>query len=252
MRLGDALAMASGNMWRNKTRTLLTIVAIFVAAFTITLTTAIGAGVSKYLDDQIQGFGAPSLIQVGAAVETTDGPSEYSAGNEEMFGVTVDVLTPEDVELIRGVDHITEVVPFVAASPSYIQAGESAQYGLFAQQIMVGQNLDVVAGTLPEDGAGSEIILTTDYATALGFASPEDAVGATVDLGVLDPLQAASTVQATVSGVMNDSIIIQGRLWMNDTLHAAVADIVNRGLPAEAVSHTRSCWRMPTAPTPER
>ena len=41
MKLFDIIKSASSNLWRNKGRTVLTVIAIFIGAFTISLTTGV-------------------------------------------------------------------------------------------------------------------------------------------------------------------------------------------------------------------
>ncbi|GAA3596143.1 ABC transporter permease [Klugiella xanthotipulae] len=226
--------MASGGMWRNKTRSILTIVAIFVAAFTITLTTAIGAGVSTYLDKQTDGFGAPNLMQVSVAAEDDgDGPAVYDPKAQTNFGQTVSTLTNADIDAIAAIKNVDSAVPFEGSSPSYIQTNGD-KFVLSSQQLVRGQTVDVVAGSAPKEGAQPEIIISPQYAIALGFDTNKDAVGATVTLGVSDPLQQVQTVEAKISGVMNESLLGGGRLWVNDTLQDKVTAIAQQGLPAEA------------------
>ncbi|MBU5584430.1 hypothetical protein KQJ29_33065, partial [Enterococcus sp. S181_ASV_20] len=49
MKLFDIIKSASSNLWRNKGRTVLTVIAIFIGAFTISLTTGVNNGVNDYI-----------------------------------------------------------------------------------------------------------------------------------------------------------------------------------------------------------
>ncbi|MGH7921230.1 MAG: ATP-binding cassette domain-containing protein, partial [Candidatus Dormibacteraceae bacterium] len=62
MKAIDVVMIASSNMLRAKTRTLLTIIAIFIGALTITLTNGMGTGVEGYLNDQLGGLGATDVL----------------------------------------------------------------------------------------------------------------------------------------------------------------------------------------------
>ena len=53
MRSIDIIKTASGNLWRNKGRTFLTIIAVFIGSFTIALTSAVNIGVNDYIDRQL-------------------------------------------------------------------------------------------------------------------------------------------------------------------------------------------------------
>ena len=58
MKLYDIIRMANSNLWRNKSRTLLTVLAIFIGAFTIMMTTGINTGVNNYIDKQVAAVGS--------------------------------------------------------------------------------------------------------------------------------------------------------------------------------------------------
>ena len=49
MRTADVVRSATRNAFRSRLRTTLTVLSLFVGAFTLTLTTALGAGVSDYV-----------------------------------------------------------------------------------------------------------------------------------------------------------------------------------------------------------
>ncbi len=232
MKFSDILGMASGGMWRNKTRTILTIVAIFVAGFTITLTTAIGAGVSNYIDKQTAGFGAEDALVITVASDSTStGPVVYNPNSVNQFGQSFNAITTEDIAKIEKIDGVTKVTPFETSSPSFIQTSGD-KFILSSQQLVAGQNLDIIAGSQPKNGEAAQIVITPEYVTALGFKNDADAVGSKVTLGVLNPLKEIEEVTATVSGVMNDSLLAAGRLYVNDTLQSKVTTIVQQGLPS--------------------
>ena len=51
MKLSDIIKSANHNLLRNKVRSFLTILAIFVGSFTIILNAAINAGVNDFIDN---------------------------------------------------------------------------------------------------------------------------------------------------------------------------------------------------------
>ena len=76
MNLKDIFLTASSNMFRSKLRTFLTIIAIFIGAFTLTLTNGIGSGVSSYIDKQLGNLGQDDAITITA--KNTGGPRTRS------------------------------------------------------------------------------------------------------------------------------------------------------------------------------
>ena len=57
MKFLDMVGTSASNLWRNKGRTFLTVIAIFIGAFTITLTSAVNSGVNDYINRQLSIFG---------------------------------------------------------------------------------------------------------------------------------------------------------------------------------------------------
>ncbi len=64
MNLIDLVKSSAGNLLRNKGRTLLTIIAIFIGSFTIYLTLGINTGVNNYMDLQLETVGNDQLLAV--------------------------------------------------------------------------------------------------------------------------------------------------------------------------------------------
>lgn len=64
MKALDILASAVSNTFRGRTRTLLTVLAIFVGAFTLTITTGLGTGINRYIDTTVAEIGAEDVMTV--------------------------------------------------------------------------------------------------------------------------------------------------------------------------------------------
>ena len=84
MNSGDLISAAVSNTFRSKTRTLLTILSIFIGAFTLAITSGLGTGINAYIDDVVSGVGASDAMTVTKASEDSDGsfggddsPAEY-------------------------------------------------------------------------------------------------------------------------------------------------------------------------------
>ena len=61
MRILDIIHDANANLLRNKLRSFLTILAIFIGSFSIISTSAIQAGVNEFIDQQVDSYGGVSL-----------------------------------------------------------------------------------------------------------------------------------------------------------------------------------------------
>ncbi|MBD4578526.1 ABC transporter permease, partial [Xanthomonas citri pv. citri] len=108
MKAIDVAGTALANTMRSKLRTFLTVVAIVIGAFTLTLTTGLGAGINKYVDNVVEGFGQPGeltvmkqqdMSSVGAVSGSPQEYTEQDAAGGEMFGMPL--LTQEDLAAIE-------------------------------------------------------------------------------------------------------------------------------------------------------
>ena len=64
MNIIDIFKTAGVNLWRNKGRTFLTAIAIFIGAFTIAMTTAVNSGVNNYISKQLGFFGGSRMVTI--------------------------------------------------------------------------------------------------------------------------------------------------------------------------------------------
>lgn len=103
MRATDLVAEAAANTRRNRTRTILTVLALTVGAFTLALTSGVGAGIRGYIDDTIATIGAPGTMRISVA--ETDGVAEYVEGSTRVEASRgpglVQSLTDADLEAAR-------------------------------------------------------------------------------------------------------------------------------------------------------
>lgn len=242
MNMTDILSTAVGNSLRSKVRTTLTVVAIFIGAFTLTITSAIGTGVSDYIDTQIGAFGAKDVLSVTKATEESDdaasGPAEYDPDDAivgaDFTQFETEALTEEDLDTIRAVDGILDVSPVQQVNPRYVEYDENGKYVLDVNATANLTTPDLAAGD-PLDNSGSEpqILLVSSYVDALGFADADSAVGETVRIGTVDHLGELHEVQATVAGIQNESLLASGAA-LNQALLDELYATQNIGQPTTA------------------
>ncbi len=242
MRAVDILVTAIGNSFRSRLRTTLTVIAIFIGAFTLTITNGLGTGINDYIDGQVASIGAPDVMTVTKPVEVRDetegpapyeedGPAEIGSGTGGPPGATVLALTDDDLERIAQIDGIGSVEPLVAVRPDYIQAGDGGKFVLTVNPLGAGVRIDLAAGSLFDDGSDElQIIVPTTYVAPLGFDSNEDAVGAPVTIGVTNAVREQTTVTATIVGVQEPTLF-GANPSLGEALAPAVFDAQNVGEP---------------------
>lgn len=244
MKTADVLSSAIRNTFRSKLRTTLTVVAIFIGAFTLTVTSAIGAGISDYIDNQLGALGAEGVLTVMHTPEnqfgSDDGPVLYDPDKAQAGlpgggppGLSIEPITESDLAMIEAVDGVSRAEPVVFVSADYISAPDSRRYEISLNPMAAATAPDLAAGTGLTSSGMNEIVLPDNYLEAFGFATAADAVGTTAILGITDALGEPHEITATIVGVQNSTLIDIGAA-INDSLITDLSDARSTGRPTEA------------------
>jgi len=238
MRTSDLVRAAVANTFRSKLRTTLTVLALFVGAFTLTLTTALGAGVSDYVSKQVASLGADDVLLVStASAATEDGPAVYdpetssaSSGTPNPLGGDGGTLTSADIETLEDIDGVDSVEPVSPVALDWVEVGGSAKFEFTISPTSSITRADLAAGEqLDAASDDAQLILPDEYLDALGFADADDAVGTTATLGLTDVLGAQHEVEAEIVGVSNASLLTSGA-GGNAELLAELAEVQKAGV----------------------
>lgn len=233
MKLFDIIKSASSNLWRNKGRTVLTIIAIFIGAFTISLTTGVNNGVNDYIDRQINGVGGEDQLmvfpesQMGSA---DDDPQEYDP--DKSSGADADYLTTKDLDKINATKGIKKVEPFHFLSTDYVQRKDGKKYLLSAVSVS-DISIDLEAGReVNSAGDKYEINIAPEYLDALGFKNAKAALNQHIKIAVSSQATGEQEfLEATIVGVRNVSLIQQGQSIMSKALSDRIVRINENGMP---------------------
>jgi putative ABC transport system permease protein len=248
----DVTKDAVSNTARNKVRTSLTVVAIFIGAFTLTLTNSIGAGVSGYINNQIGSIGSPTIMTVSNPSEVVasedDGPEVYEPttdGNSpgSNFGLEIDSMTEDDIAKIEEITNVDYVERTFTPRPTFIETEGSEKYipnVNIASSVMVP---DLTAGAaFTAETENYEVIIPATYVEALGFTSDQDAVGKTVTFGVTDYTLTDHTVEGVIVGVQNKSLFGE-TVSLNNALSQELVALQDQGLPVTA-EEDKTYWSL--------
>jgi len=242
MKISDIFITANGNLARSKLRSILTIIAIFIGALTLTLTNGIGAGVSAYIDEQLGNVGANDMFVIQAKENDpfgeSSGPKKYqedeATGNLGRLPVTM--LNQSDLEKIRSTPGIISAELEKNTAPSFIRGPNNERLRLTTSNYFDGVNISLKAGNAPNNHIEqNQIVLTPDYPTALGFQTAGDSIGQTVVIGIKTPTGEMEQVNATVVGVQEQTLMNMGGLLINRSLNKSLFAIQTRGLPPKAI-----------------
>lgn len=243
MRLSDIIKQANHNLWRNRSRTILTTLAITVGSLTIMLTVGINAGVNGYIDKQVKSTGGNDIIEVmpkGIADRMSSMMTlgatevqEYRSNQGQSQQVS---LTDRDLAGIKRLKGVKLAKLSDILYPSYItrDQGEVKKYKLTVGPLAASSiKLDLAAGrSVRIDGPEAEAILPDRYLKSLGFSSAKQAVGRTVRVGVPHQLGGQiDEVKIRIVGVQNQSIVGFGRVFLNDAAGRLVRSAYLTGMP---------------------
>jgi putative ABC transport system permease protein len=227
------------NVRRNALRTSLTAAAILVGALTLTLTSALGAGVNKYIDDTVASFGAEDVIFVTNPAETTETagtePTVFEEGQLEtevpgsgpQGGASlVQPIAETTVDEIRDIEGVTSVQPNLGVTIEYLRSDGDA-YTAENSQTSLEIDAVLVAGSQLSDDSDFQVILPSEYLEPLGFADAETAVGQDVALGYYDKDRNLVEIDAKVAGVADQGLggPTAGNVIMNPALIRAIHEI---------------------------
>ncbi|NYD67926.1 ABC transporter permease [Agromyces atrinae] len=216
MRTSDLVGSAVANTFRSKTRTILTILAIFVGAFTLALTSGLGTGINRYIDDTVTSIGAEDVMTVTVTSDSplgvSSGPTEYNpdavaSGQPGPPGATVVAITPDDLDTIAAIDGVLDVQPTKTISPDYVVAGDGTKFVASVGNLVAGQTLQLAEGAAPDDSSSElEVALPVSFVEPLGFADDAAAIGQAVTIAITDADRVQHLIEATVVGVVDTSI----------------------------------------------
>lgn len=250
MKLLDIIKGANSNLFRNKTRTFLTILAVFIGSFTIILNSAINTGVNSFIDKQVESIGGDGYMEIMPSA-VSEQVSSMLSGNSSVLEYNPNkgsaesaAITKDDLEKIRALDGVEKAETFHNPSIEYITSGKtSKKYQLTAALAADNTlNVDMSAGKqVDADSKEPEIMISEDYVKPLGFDSPEAAVGQTVTLAtkqtakcytVENPEDCLATAKATITGVMAPGVLsFGGGARVNPALNDALYDLQMEGVP---------------------
>jgi putative ABC transport system permease protein len=233
----DLIRSAVKNSLRSKTRTLLTVLAIFIGAFTLTLTSGVGTGINRYIDTTVASIGADDVLTVTRAAEDSgDGPVEYNPDASTVAaagppGSTVVTLSSTDLATIGDVDGVLSVEPQLRVSPDFVRVDGGTAYEASVGSFIPGMALDLAAGAEPDSARdATEVAIPVSYVDALGFTDAADAVGATLTFGVTDVAGTSSEITATIVGVAEEGLVGSSAFTANEPLTEALYNTQSVGL----------------------
>lgn len=232
----DILKTSAVNLWRNKGRTILTIIAISIGAFTVALTSSVNTGVNSYIDKQLAVFGSSNSLEVQAKQETstlTDEPQEYKESDSSQTSSTMKMISDSDIEKIRKVKGVKSSEGYKTPTLDYIQYKDGKKLKTSSREVFDSLQIDLAAGSAPDNDSNElELSLPQNMVSPLGFSSIEDAIGKTIKIQVTSQATGEKNiVEAKIVAVMNKNLIQNGFTFLNSKLNQKIYDLQTKNLP---------------------
>ena len=240
MNISDMVKTSASNLWRNKGRTFLTIIAVCIGSFTIALTSAVNIGVNDYIQKQLSVFGDDSIIYFQPKQDNgvAFGPQEYKEGNSKKADSRYarQTLNSKDLEKINKISNIKNARFYKMATPDYIQYKDSKKLTVTSLIVEVeGQrfNFDFLAGDKPKNKG--EVTISQDYLEPLGFKNAQNAIGKEIKFQVSDSLTGETkTFTQKISGVTAKSLIQSAMVTISEPTFNEFYDFQTKSLPKES------------------
>lgn len=233
MKTLDIIKDANANLLRNKLRTFLTILAIFIGSFAIISTSAIQAGVNSFIDDQVNSYGGEGYLAIvnkdsmdalegltGMMGGGNSGPIEYNPDKKQDGMTPVSQEQIEKLKKVDGIDadSITEqkslTITYVASEKTdkkYLVAGEALPPGNVRVATINGHALDLKADEY-------QLLLEHSYVKALGYTD-ENIVDQKISLVVKDQFTNEEKVfKARVVDVIAPGVVSMSMSYFNNKL----------------------------------
>lgn len=249
MKLLDIIKTANSNLWRNKVRSGLTILAIFVGSFTIILNSAINAGVNDFIDRQIESIGGDGYIEVTPKA-VYDELSSLTSGEVQEYNAaakTIDTSRFDDATLakLRAVDGVDSLNAYSNLTVDYITSDRTSKKYKLTLSLLPDDSIhiDLLAGRQPDTTSSAhEIVLSEEYLSILGFDSAQAALNQPVTIAIPETLKCMTVTDhtdcqrlatATITGVSANGVMsIGGTTRANPALYEHLVALQQTGLPA--------------------
>lgn len=253
MKISDIIRTANRNLWRNKLRSFLTILAIFVGSFTIILSNAINSGVNDFIDKQVASLGGDDFVMVFPAAMSdqitalTSSGSTVTEYNSTTGSALTASLTEEDLAALKKVDGVELLELFHILTPEWITSDHTDKKYTLTVEYFPSDNLniDTATGRVPDnDSDQPEILLNEDYLEPLGFKNADAAIDQTVTIGIKQtahcytaPTNCIAEVPAKITGIQAPGVLsMDGDMYINSALDSELYRLSIEDVPEEIVS----------------
>lgn len=173
MKFLDLIRMSSGNLWRRKLRTILTVLGVVIGTASIVVMVSMGLALNKMMLSEIEKNGGLTTVSV-----TGEGDSDgMMVGGEEEEGSTLR-LTDETVAQIKQLEHVEVASPVLTGLTLVAKQGRYTaaiwEVKAMSREALEAMQFEFANGGLPAQGTTE---LQFIYGNQVGFSFTESSDG---------------------------------------------------------------------------
>ncbi|RMC38456.1 ABC transporter permease [Lactobacillus sp. ESL0236] len=254
MKYRDILNSAASNLWHNKGRTFLTIIAVLIGALTLSITMGINSGVNNYLTKQIGNVGNTEQMIIAPSFSSGNSNGAPERYNTNKSSNNADgMLTKNDLKKIKTVKGIKDIKALKDSNVTYVQGLNKVKYVIDAQPTL-GIAYDLKAGRqVAISGNSSEILLTKQMMKAFGYHNAQQALGKSITLVTNSPVtKKKQKISAKIVGIRNDSMISSGQNVYSHGLSQKIIKANQDGMPKALKDRYVEIVATPTSKNPDK
>lgn len=204
MKINDIVSTSNNNLFRNKTRTILTTLAVVIGSVTLLVAESVGNGFEQYVANNVE-TGSAHIFRL-----TKKGADPYKYGEITKFK---DSDKEDDTQVFRSSDvgYLKNTYPSIIKDvfyPQYLNLASISRNGYekftaLGGVIFPDTSAKLISGQVPKF---NQILISQEYLEPLGFINADDAVGKVVTLNAWDNNRKSSKeFSLVVSGVAHKS-----------------------------------------------
>lgn len=246
MKTWELIKIANRNLFRNKLRTFLTIMAIFIGSLTLVMTNGLGDGLRDYIENQVKNLEGNNVIFVRRKIEDEDketkagAPTEYRETAPDTGGITIDPnsLTVSQAQLenaLKDIPEIKSVTPHYDTGGEYITLDGTKKYQLALGMLSEGLTQKTEAGRTI-DGA-NQILLPLGLAKAFN-ENIGALVGKTVTIAYKDAGGMMKTMSLEIVGIATKGFITTYNCFVDTQTARRIYEDQTRGSDGFNKFHT--------------
>lgn len=240
MKIKDLVLTANSNLVQSKARTALTVGAIFVGSFFLTLSLGFSGGAREFVRQQLEGIEMPQTIIVSKLPEIDFGElfateaEEYNPEENSFANFEIDPITDEDISRLEGFEETVSVVPEYSIAAEYIELRDT-KYNLQPSIFVERMEFPIETGSF-ENLDENSIVVGNGFARSLD-TDPENLLGEKVTVQFENDVEETFDREFEIVGVLTDSILLNTTAFFSENtgLEFREFNSVGRG-PNQVVS----------------